>query len=76
MDTSLRFPDWFKLQRSKAGFTQRELADLLGLSARTIVAIESGDSGLKLNPTQYKNLLETFDITPDDLADRFKNDCQ
>lgn len=57
--------------RSLRRFTQKELADALGVSEQTVSNWEVGRSEPKLSPRQYKTLLRILRITPEQLPDDF-----
>jgi len=51
--------------------TQRQLAEALGVSETTVRNWEAGRAVPNLTPRQYKILLKTLQITPDELPDDF-----
>jgi transcriptional regulator with XRE-family HTH domain len=51
--------------------TQKELANLLGVTENTIANWEQGRSVPKLTPIQFKTLLKVLEISADDLPDNF-----
>ena len=53
--------------RKKAGLTQAQLGELLGLSQRAIAHWELGDTSAPLRPEQIEILAETFDVSIEEL---------
>lgn len=51
--------------------TQKQLAEALGVSETTVRNWEAGRAVPNLTPKQYKTLLKTLQITPDELPDDF-----
>jgi len=53
--------------RKKAGLTQAQLGELLGLSQRAIAHWELGDTSAPLRPEQIEVMADNFDITIEEL---------
>ncbi|MDO5301327.1 MAG: helix-turn-helix transcriptional regulator [Tissierellia bacterium] len=60
----MEFGEKIKILRRDRGWTQQELADLLGLSLRTIKNYERGDSSPK-NPQIYRAIGDLFQVDVD-----------
>ncbi len=51
--------------------SQKELADVLGVTENTVANWERGRATPKLTPNQFKLLLKTLQISVDELPDDF-----
>jgi DNA-binding XRE family transcriptional regulator len=62
------FGQWFKGLRNECGYTQRELAQLLGFDkSQSIANIESGN--VSLPKKVYKKVIELFRLDPERFID-------
>lgn len=55
-------------RRKTASLTQQEVADVLGVTSRTVQRWELGDSIPVLNPLQFWRLCNLYGCTAEDLA--------
>lgn len=60
--------EWLKEKRNKAGMTQQETADKLGLTRQYYAMIESGQRQKALDILLAKKLGRLFDMTLDQIA--------
>ena len=69
----LTFGEWMTATRKRAGLSQKELADRLGVTRQSIGAWEANRFKPALDPAQYQLLCSALGVTPDDLAEAFRN---
>ena len=72
----LSFQQWFKLARSRAGVSQRSIAESLGLSVQTVGNWEGGRSVPSLDPDQMLRLCGVLGVSLDVLARGFRGEVQ
>jgi nucleoid DNA-binding protein len=63
-------PEVLKKMREKAGYTQAELADLLGVSKRTIVTREQKESNISFS--EFERMIMLCSNTPEERAQNKK----
>ncbi len=73
---NLTFPQWFKLMRSRAGVSQRAIADSLGVSVQTVGNWEGGRSVPALDPDQMLRLCSLLGVSLDSLAKGFRGEAE
>lgn len=69
----LTFGEWMATTRKRAGLSQQELADRLGVTRQSVGAWESNKFKPSLDPAQYELLCSSLNVTPDVLAKAFRN---
>ena len=72
----LVFKDWFKLARSRAGVSQKAIADELGLSVQTVGNWEGGRSIPSLDPDQTLKLCTLLGVSLETLAKGFRGEVE
>ena len=72
----LSFAEWFKLARSRAGVSQRVIADSLGVSVQTVGNWEGGRSVPSLDPDQILKLCTALGVSLDVLAKAFRGEVE
>ncbi|MGG6270761.1 helix-turn-helix transcriptional regulator [Leptolyngbya sp. AN03gr2] len=66
--SSLTFAQWLLLKRRQAGLRQKDIADAIGRSHKTISSWETGDAVPRLTPKEMQILCQTLNCTLDELA--------
>jgi DNA-binding transcriptional regulator YiaG len=72
----LSFAEWFKLSRSRAGVSQRAIADSLRVSVQTVGNWEGGRSQPSLDPDQMLRLCTALGVSLDVLAKAFRGEVE
>jgi putative transcriptional regulator len=72
----LSFVEWFKLARSRAGVSQRAIAESLGVSVQTVGNWEGGRSVPSLDPDQMLKLCTALGVSLDVLAKAFRGEVE
>lgn len=60
--------------RKHSGFSKRVMADIIGVSIKTLNKIENGEVPPNLNVRILFNIQEFFDISPQDQLQRYLGD--
>ncbi|MEP0984030.1 helix-turn-helix transcriptional regulator [Leptolyngbya sp. FACHB-17] len=66
--SSLTFAQWLLLKRRQAGLRQKDVADAIGRSHKTISSWETGDAVPRLTPKEMQILCQILNCTLDELA--------
>ena len=72
----LTFQQWFRLVRDRAGVSQKQIANELGLSVQTVGNWEGGRSNPSLDPVQTQKLCQMLGVTLNELATAFAGEME
>ena len=64
----LRFGEWFRVARGRAGLTQAQIAERLGVKPQTVSNWENGVSSPSLDPVQMFDLCELMGVSLGEMA--------